>query len=452
MALGSTFSERAVASLSQRVGRRGFLSRSAVVGSALVAAPTTLLLRPGTAYAAVCGCRGSTCTCASLCCDGYTEFCCALYGVNALPHGIGHRAAGGRPTARASAVARPATTWTAIALRRVRLRWRRHLQRVRAAARRAAAATAAATTASPAARVPLRQLQQPAGVHRADPVPRRELHRTVDARATLLVDAVRTDNNTRSPQPHVPPGGSRRSTRSPATGTARQATASASTTTATASGRSARPPTRPRSRCSPFGKSAGDLPVVGDWDGDGRDGVGIFRAKGPRGTCATTASAGSGTIIFRVRARRQRDIPVVGDWNGDGVDSIGIFRRGGHWYLRDTRRPGTRHRHLRFGMRPPTSPSSATGTATASTASASSARGCGTSDDTPTPGASLARLRVRRRPATSRSSATGTASASSASASTARRAAPGTCGSSLDDAPYDHRHRSASTGPWADAR
>ena len=76
---------RATDAVANRLDRRSFIARSALVGSALVTAPTDLLLRPTTAYAAVCSCLGQSCTCGSLCCDGYTEFCCAIYGANALP-------------------------------------------------------------------------------------------------------------------------------------------------------------------------------------------------------------------------------------------------------------------------------------------------------------------------------------------------------------------------------
>jgi hypothetical protein len=73
--------------LAERVDRRGFLARSAVVGSALTVAPAGYLLRPGTAYAAVCSCVGQGCDCGALCCDGYTEFCCTIYGSNSCPPG-----------------------------------------------------------------------------------------------------------------------------------------------------------------------------------------------------------------------------------------------------------------------------------------------------------------------------------------------------------------------------
>lgn len=70
---------RVAALLDARTSRRGFLARVAVVGSALTVSPVGFLLRPGTAYAAVCG---TDSTCAS----GYTVFCCTINnGVNRCP-------------------------------------------------------------------------------------------------------------------------------------------------------------------------------------------------------------------------------------------------------------------------------------------------------------------------------------------------------------------------------
>lgn len=73
--------------LARRTGRRGFLARSAVVGSAIAANPISYALRPTSAYAAICNCNGSACDCGQLCCDGYTEFCCTLNGENKCPPG-----------------------------------------------------------------------------------------------------------------------------------------------------------------------------------------------------------------------------------------------------------------------------------------------------------------------------------------------------------------------------
>src|SRR5690606_8267121 len=79
--------ERASRALAPRMGRRGFLARTAMAGTALTAAPATYVLRPRSAYAAICNCSGSRCDCGSLCCDGYTEFCCTITGQNRCPPG-----------------------------------------------------------------------------------------------------------------------------------------------------------------------------------------------------------------------------------------------------------------------------------------------------------------------------------------------------------------------------
>ncbi len=72
--------ERAASFLERKVDRRGVLRRGAMVGTAMAVAPTTYALRPGSAYAAVCAPN-------ALCNDGYTEFCCTIYGANRCPAG-----------------------------------------------------------------------------------------------------------------------------------------------------------------------------------------------------------------------------------------------------------------------------------------------------------------------------------------------------------------------------
>lgn len=72
---GRGFSQRLVdritGSLTQRTSsRRSFLTRTAIVGSALATGPVQFLLKPGTAYGYVCG----------TCSDGWTAFCCTING------------------------------------------------------------------------------------------------------------------------------------------------------------------------------------------------------------------------------------------------------------------------------------------------------------------------------------------------------------------------------------
>lgn len=71
---------------------------------------------------------------------------------------------------------------------------------------------------------------------------------------------------------------------------------------------------------------AGDVPITGDWNGDGKTEIGIFRAGNwgldYNGNFGWDASDLSGT--FGIAG----DIPISGDWNNDGKDEIGIFRSG----------------------------------------------------------------------------------------------------------------------------
>lgn len=71
---GASFAQRlahrASGVLSGRTSRRSFLTRTAVVGSALAVGPIDFLLKPGTAYGYLCG----------TCSDGWTAFCCTIMG------------------------------------------------------------------------------------------------------------------------------------------------------------------------------------------------------------------------------------------------------------------------------------------------------------------------------------------------------------------------------------
>ena len=82
----------------------------------------------------------------------------------------------------------------------------------------------------------------------------------------------------------------------------------------------------------PFGQ-AGDLPVGGDWNGDGKDDVGVFR-PGATGRFLLRQPLitfpNNQPIIFTIAFDfgTAGDLPVAGDWNGNGVDTPGVFRRG----------------------------------------------------------------------------------------------------------------------------
>jgi hypothetical protein len=64
------------------------------------------------------------------------------------------------------------------------------------------------------------------------------------------------------------------------------------------------------------------LPFVGDWDGDGKATPGTFK----NGTffLRNTNTTGNADITFTFGAAG--DLPVAGDWDGDGIDTVGVYR------------------------------------------------------------------------------------------------------------------------------
>ncbi len=64
--------------LERRTNRRSVLESAALVGSALATGGFGFILRPGTAYASVCG-DGASCS------SGWTAFCCTVHGSNTCP-------------------------------------------------------------------------------------------------------------------------------------------------------------------------------------------------------------------------------------------------------------------------------------------------------------------------------------------------------------------------------
>jgi protocatechuate 3,4-dioxygenase beta subunit len=73
-----------------------------------------------------------------------------------------------------------------------------------------------------------------------------------------------------------------------------------------------------------------DLPVSGDWNGDGIDNIGIFRDG--QWFLDTDGDGRWTSNDVKVTFGQKGDLPVVGDWNGDGIDQLGVYRSG-TWIL-----------------------------------------------------------------------------------------------------------------------
>jgi len=73
------------------------------------------------------------------------------------------------------------------------------------------------------------------------------------------------------------------------------------------------------------------VPVAGDWNADGTDGIGTYNrssSAGPvgqwnlRSTASTGGTADAGTFTYNPGTS---PYPVVGDWNADGTDTVGVM-------------------------------------------------------------------------------------------------------------------------------
>jgi len=80
---------------------------------------------------------------------------------------------------------------------------------------------------------------------------------------------------------------------------------------------------------------AGDRPLVGDWDGDGIQTIGVHR----RNLFLLSNSNHSPATTYAFTHGDDGDVAVVGDWDGDGVDTVGVYRSGS-WHLLNSNRSG----------------------------------------------------------------------------------------------------------------
>ena len=89
----------------------------------------------------------------------------------------------------------------------------------------------------------------------------------------------------------------------------------------------------------PFGEPD-DLPVVGDWGGDGVDNIGVYRSAGATGVFYLDIDNDGGTAdIVTPEYGDLGDIPIAGDWDGDGDDNIGVYRPGTGEFFMDATVP-----------------------------------------------------------------------------------------------------------------
>lgn len=330
--------DRAGTAIATRTSRRGFITKTALAGSALATVPTAYVLKPGTAYAAICRCNNQDCDCGSTCCDGYTEFCCTLTGENTCPtdtvpagwwkvDGSSFCTTSGAPGPRyyLDCNAIPAGPCGPGGVTRLT-----DLCDCTCAdgdcGNRKACCTA------------FRYGQCNQQVSCLGPIVCRVVTCTPPWRFDpTCTTATATDNNTRwhhrpclerpTPDRGALPGTFRDGTWTMAYSLASSGNAETIT--------------------FEFGQ-AGDIPVVGDWNGDGTRTVGVVR--GNRWLLRNENSAGAPDLDFTFG--NAGDTPVVGDWNGNGVTGIGVREADSRrWRLRETASAGEPDRAFWYGRK-----------------------------------------------------------------------------------------------------
>jgi len=97
----------------------------------------------------------------------------------------------------------------------------------------------------------------------------------------------------------------------------------------------------------------GDVPLAGDFDGDGCDTVGLYRPSEGRffvidelGSADNGLGAATADYLFG----NPGDIPFVGDFDGDGVDTFGLYRTtAGLMYFRNDHAQGNAELQFYYG-------------------------------------------------------------------------------------------------------
>lgn len=102
-----------------------------------------------------------------------------------------------------------------------------------------------------------------------------------------------------------------------------------------------------------FYGNPGDVPLLGDWDGDGLDSPGMFRPSTGfvylSNDLPPNGGVGFGAPDLTFFFGMSGDQVVVGDWDGDGTDTLGI-RRNGKMFLSNVNATAVAQREFFFGV------------------------------------------------------------------------------------------------------
>lgn len=93
--------------------------------------------------------------------------------------------------------------------------------------------------------------------------------------------------------------------------------------------------------------TSGVIPIVGDWDADDSDEVGIYDPATGMFYLRNSLDTGAADQSFQYGGPGLK--PVVGNWNNTGGDGIGVYTGSGNFWLKNTPGAGAHDTFVHFG-------------------------------------------------------------------------------------------------------
>jgi len=91
-----------------------------------------------------------------------------------------------------------------------------------------------------------------------------------------------------------------------------------------------------------FYGTAGDVPIAGDWNGDGVDTPGVYRNVNGTMTFFLINNNTGGFADVSFAFGQPGDLPIAGDWDGNGTVTCGVYRPGNRtFFLRNVNAAGS---------------------------------------------------------------------------------------------------------------
>lgn len=82
---------------------------------------------------------------------------------------------------------------------------------------------------------------------------------------------------------------------------------------------------------TPYGAAnAGWLPLAGDWNGDGKDSIGLYEPATGEFLLSNSITATVNDVYVTIPAANPYlaySVPIAGDWDGDGITNVGLYYR-----------------------------------------------------------------------------------------------------------------------------